>query len=392
MVSFGKFIKTLGKGVITPARVADNLVINVAADGSRYFLTKAVPSPWVWDRIPNNVKTALKNQLLDHNSRTRVTLDSLVTAALGLVIADKVAGPDVAIYRGAFEFYANNRLLAAGLTIGVPAIAVAVYDGVKRNIPNWGKLVYGAGIGIAVVSLIAAPFIGHPVGSQGASGPEKPAVVEQKPLTQQDLEAYVATTLLPLIQKGISTGNEEQNKALQEYVTKFVADYFDQQLAEGGYVTASDLEKLGLQISGQINSLESRINAAQATSTAVPPTPTPAVAKPGVLEGYLNRVSTKYVVPVALIRPLAGSDAAGLASALKVSPAVLKDFTDGTDANGEFVTLEVSITGVIANAQYAGVGQRPIPLSKETDPLIFSRYLQSNLPPDQLASIQPVRQ
>ncbi len=411
MASFGKVVKTAGKVVITPVRIADNFALNVAADGSHYLLTKAVPPSWVWNRVPAGVKTALKNQLLDHNSRTRVTLDSFVTAAAGLAVADKVAGPDVAIYREIIDFYVNNRLSAAGSTIGIPSAAIAIYDIVKHGhgIPNWGKNAYGAALVTATALLFGSTLFAHPVGIRGVSAPEeqKPAAANQ--LTQRDLEGYITSTLMPQIDAKIKSGQltpDQLNAAVTDAVDKYVKTVLVPQmektvgavteeqrkamelytrvqiqmaLSQAGYATGADLAATNAQIGDlgkKVDDLASRIQQ---------PTGTPQ----GLLEQYLQ--GNGYVVPGSVLKSVAGANSSGLAAALGVSAEVLGTFTNGRNDDGEFNALTVTRGGVNARAQYGqSIGQRDVPLN-QTNAAALTGYLQIALGPMELSAIIPVK-
>ncbi len=416
MARFGKVVKAAGRVVITPAKIADNFVLNVAADGGKYLLTKAVPPSWVWNRVPAGVKTALKNQLLDHTSRTRVTLDSFVTAALGLAIADKAAGPEVAIYREIAEFYANNRLLAAGATLAGVGYLTSFAMRKARY------YVVGGVVGAAL--MLSSVFVQHPVGIRGAEGRPPIDIRVTKNVTQYDLENYVTNTLLPQIDERIKSGQlskEDISKAVNEGVEQYVKDvltpelsktigkasedqikalqmwaqvYVQTVLAQSGYATASDLATTNTKIGDlgkKVDDLASRLQQPQLTPTAIPPTatPTPAPPKPGQLEQYLQ--STGYVVPADTLKAAAKANLTGLASALSLPAETLTAFTDGSDANGEFVQLVVTSSGVTARANYgASAGQRDTPQPK-TNQLALSVYLQSNLTPAQLNAITPVK-
>ena len=130
-----------------------------------------------------------------------------------------------------------------------------------------------------------------------------------------------------------------------------------------------------------------------ATATPVPTTPTTVPPRQlGVLEQYLNLVAPSYyVVPASLLKAVAATNKDGLASLLTPgNTALLDQLTNGNNADGEIIQLNVNTLGVTANVQYnASVGQRTIPLP-QTNPLALSRYFQNNLTPAQLSTIRLV--
>lgn len=404
--------------ILLPSRTVDNFVLK---QGARVL--KKVPA--VWGRIPQEVK----KQLGARESPTRRTLDSIVAVGVPfgvLAIVDKAAGTGVAPLEAIRAWYANSTLLAAGTTTAAVTGAVELTNRAWHYIPKMlsvtlpkiGQTAYTTLVGTVAATFLIAyalagpsapakqPVTGTPMPPSAAATatPSAAATPGVPGLTQQDLNAYVSNTLLPKIMeeiRGVYTDIGRLNEVQTRSLETFVSTYVTQQIAQGGFVTNDDLTGLQSRLQSR---LEEQIRAlrAQPTATAVPPTQIPATPTPastptvptpvklGQLEQYLQS-SDGYVLPASVLQAAAEANLTGLAAALSLPAETLTVFTDGSDANGEFVRLVVTSSNVTVRANYgASIGQRDV-LQRQTNPLALSVYLQKNLTPAQLKAITPVK-
>ncbi len=424
--------KVVNYSVLMPAKVFDKSILYWGGKGLQKI-------PFVWTKIP----AGLKAQLGNWNSKTRLGLDSLVTAtAAGLTLADlyvpgfnvgqpiahgvtfaakEVADGVTSIAREIGEFFYNNRLLAAGLTVGVPFTALALYDGFKKK---WGYLKGDVAVSaVAAGLLVASPFVGHPVGTKSA-----PYQTSGGAVTTPGPTVTPTATATPV-------ATPTAGPTLAGVPPSSVTDDLQWEVISGqGEVIG------GLQ--AQIKDLEAKLTATPtpaptttptpvprptATPTATPlptatptptpyaiPTPTPyATATPTPAPAATptpvpTATPTPRATPTATQLPvsLAGVSAysvpgtmlaavartptglAGLVDVLKLPYATVEKYLNGSLADNEIAALRVdNATGVVSADVTGPDGKvKPYPLIGRSASVVTS-YLQTTLTPQQVREV-----